>query len=191
MDPSKTTKDVLYTALGKFFVSFSTFHSITELMVLHLLNPRGDALSLKRTRTVLAGLTTQPVVDSFFCLIADLNQDTWNEIDKNFVKLVRVASNDIITTRNRFAHDTWALGHPNLPLPQDASAFRVETKKSTSTGFIQVSHLITIEEIERNVEKIELTRDCVSYLALCGLDDKVRPTSYLEIGSDNCVRKKR
>lgn len=176
-------------ALGRFFASFSTFHSITELMVFHLLNPQGDKLALKRTRTVLAGLTTQPIVDSFFSLIADLNQDSWNETDKKLVKLVRIASNDIITTRNRFAHDTWTLGHPNLPLPQGASAFRTETKKSTSRVLSQVNHLITIAEIERNVDRIELTRDCVSYLAICGLDDKVRPTSHLEIGPDNCVRK--
>ena len=123
-------------------------------------------------------------------MIADLNQDPWDEIDKKVVKLVRIASNDIITTRNRFAHDTWSLGHPNLPLPREASALRVETKKSTSKGFSQVIHPITIDEIEKYIEKIELTRDSVSYLAICGLDDKIRPTSHLEIGPDNYVRKK-
>lgn len=180
----------IFHAIGRFVVSFSTFHAYSELMLIHLLFHQGTKGHLERAQTVLSGLTTQPIIDSFFALLSDLDQSRWSDSDHQIVKWTRKAANMIIKKRNRVAHDIWSLGHPNLPLPKGIDAFRVVTKKSTSKGLLQVKEPVTGEELGSLTKKTELVREIISLLAICGLDSTKKPSDFLELDDQNCVRKR-
>lgn len=191
MEHNKTDiSESIFHAIGRFVASFSSFHAYSELMVMHLLCPKGTKEQYKRVKTVLSELTTQHIVDSFFALIGNIDQSGWSGSDLQIVNWTRKAANLIIEKRNRIAHDIWALGHPNLPLPEGIDAFRVVSKKSTSKGLIQVNEPVTLKELGSLTKKTELIRDIISLLAICVIDQTKSPSDYLELDDQNCVQKR-
>jgi hypothetical protein len=188
-DSVSSQSEELYSAIGKFVVAFSSFHSYAELMVSHLLVPYGDKPTFTKVQTVLNGLTTKPVVDAFFGLFSGLDSTSWSQVDQNIVTWTRKAADEIIEKRNRIAHDVWSLGHPNSPLPPDADAFRIVTKRSTKTGLKQEKQSVTVSELQLLRERTILVRDCLSLLTICGLDTSKKPSSFLRFTESGDVCK--
>ena len=155
---SESERDVVYRAIGRFIVEFSYLQSTTELMVAHLLCPTRTSEHHRRAWAVISGQTAQPLADSFFSLLTEVKRNEWSDEDFRAVHAVRKQFDELISERNRIAHDVWSLGHPNRPIPEEGDAERVRFLRSPRDGAVVRGHPVTIGHLEALSAKAERVR---------------------------------
>lgn len=181
----QSTDDQLFLAIGEFFVTFSHLISITEFLTATLISKGGDNDAYKRARIAVSNFTAQPLSNAFFALIKEFESQSWTDNDQAIVKRARKELDSLIAQRNRFAHDTWHLGHPNLPRPTPDSWHRIRTLGTQSAGLLVEFGTVTTGQIKRLINETKRIDANIRQLALAGIaGDTSRPELHLHILSD-------
>lgn len=186
----KNESDKLFIAIGKFLVSFSELISITEHLTSLLLSEGGNEDVYRKARIVVSNSTAKPLADSFFSLLKDFETKKWTGDDELIVKEARKEFDNLIKKRNRFAHDVWHLGHPNLPRPSHDSWHSIRSFGSPRSGLKTEFEEITIDKIESWIKHTKRIDVNIRQLALAGLGgEEYRPGLHMKIHLvGNCRR---
>ena len=182
--PEQATNEQLFFAVGEFFVTFSHLISITEHLTAALISKDGAEEAYKRARIAVSNLTAQPLSNAFFSILKEFETQNWTANDHAILKRARKETDSLIVQRNRFAHDIWHLGHPNLPRPSPDSWHRVRTIGTPSDGLRVDFEVVTVEFIRSLIEQTKRVDANIRQLSLAGIDgDTYRPELHLRIVS--------
>ena len=189
-DGTKSGSNDLFLAIGEFFVTFSHLISITEYLTAALISKDGDECSYKRARIAVSNLTAQPLSNAFFSVLCEFQTANWTECDREILKAARSEFDNLISIRNRFAHDTWHLGHPNLPRPAPDSWHRIRTFGSQKSGLVVQSEVATVEQVQQLIALTKRIDSNVRQLSLAGVaGDEYRPELHLKFVADAAGKK--
>jgi len=181
LEPEKPNQ-LLFLAIGEFFVKFSHLISITEHLTASLISKGGGEDEYKRARIAVSNLTAQPLSNAFFAVLKEFETQNWTSKDQEILKRVRAEMDLLIKQRNRFAHDTWHLGHPNLPRPDSSSWHRIRTVGTQTTGLLVEYKTVTVEQINNLIDQVKRIDANIRQLSLAGIaGDTYRPELHLHI----------
>lgn len=185
-EPENTTNEQLFLAIGEFFVTFSHLISITEYLTAALISKDGDEKAYRRARIAVSNLTAKPLSNAFFSVINEFETQKWTANDHAILKRSRTEMESLVEQRNRFAHDTWHLGHPNLPRPSADSWHRIRTIGTPSAGLRTDFEVVTVEFIRSLIEQTKRVDANIRQLSLAGIaGDTHRPELHLRITRGN------
>ena len=177
-----TTDDQLFRAVGEFFVVFSHLVSITEHLTAALISKDGDRDAYKRALIAVSNLTAHPLSNVFFSVLQEFKTPNWTENDLAILKRSRTEFSSLVEQRNRFAHDVWHLGHPNLPRPGSDSWHRIRTVGKQTAGLLVELDVVTIDTIRSLIDQTKRIDTNIRMLSLAGIcGDTSRPELHLKI----------
>lgn len=172
----------LFHAIGKFFVTLSHLFSITEHLTAALVSKDGDEKAYRRARIAVSNLTAQPLSNAFFSVLKEFETQNWTEEDQAILKQARRELDALIAHRNRFAHDTWHLGHPNLPRPAEDSWHRIRTLGTQNSGLRVDFEIVTVDFIQSLIIETKRIDANIRQLSLSGIGgDTSRPEVHFRI----------
>ena len=182
MAPEQTTDEQLFLAIGEFFVTFSHLISITEHLTAALISKDGGHEAYRRACVALSNLTAKPLSNAFFSVLKEFETKAWTNNDHAILTRARSEFNSLIEQRNRFAHDTWHLGHPNLPRPSPDSWQIIRTIGTPKVGLRMDYKTVTVDFIKNLTEQTKRIDQNIRLLSLAGIgDDTHRPELHLRI----------
>lgn len=159
-------------------------------MTASLISKDGNEKSYKRARIAVSNLTAQPLANAFFSLLKEFETHNWTTNDKSLVKNARVEMDTLIAQRNRFAHDIWHLGHPNLPQPSPDTWHRIRTIGTPKHGLLTEFEEITIDQIRNLIHDAKRIDTNIRQLSLAGIaSDDYRPELHMKFFIDESGKK--
>ena len=182
LSAQEATDEPLFHAIGEFVVRFSHLTSITEHLTATLISHGGSQDAYKRARIAVSNLTAQPLANAFFAVLKEFETPTWTANDQAILKCARTELDSLIAERNRFAHDSWHLGHPNLPRPSIDSWHRVRTTGTQTAGLRVDFDVIPLDFIRTLIGQTTRIDTVIRTLSLAGIaGDTSRPELLLEL----------
>ena len=182
--PTQVTDEQLFLVVGEFFVTFSHLMSITECVTAALISKGGEEEAFKRARIALSHLTAKPLSNAFFSVLKEFETQNWTATDHAILKRARTEMDSLIEQRNRFAHDTWHLGHPNLARPSADSWHTTRTIGTPSAGLRVDFAVQSVESIRSLIRQTKRVGANIRQLSLAGIaGDTCRPELQLRITS--------
>jgi hypothetical protein len=146
------TEDI-YLAIGRFVVAFSgLIHAMDTQTAFHLAAGRPVATA----QAALGSREAKAVLEGYLGLAYELDGGRWQDEDRTLVKVFRREVMDLISERNRIAHDAWFVGWDENTGEHTSWRLRAVTTRS---GVRQDAVTLTADEIFALAEDADRLRE--------------------------------